>query len=118
MRLKLSKDLIWFFLIAMVSMVSAQSNNNTSTGKDFTYIDTHNHLSGGPMRRSDYSGATRNALAEMDELGIQKIFIMPPPFSPGHRGIFEIDDFLPVTGKYPERISILGGCGSLNVMIH
>jgi len=118
MSLKLSKHLVGFFLIAMVSMVSAQSNNNTSTGRDIAYIDTHNHLSGGPIWRSDYPGAIRNALAEMNELGIQKICIMPPPFSPGHRGIFEIDDFLPVTVKYPERISILGGGGSLNVMIH
>lgn len=70
MSLKLSKHLILFFVLAMVSIVSAQSNNNTRTGRDTAYIDTHNHLSGGPMWRSDYSGATRNALAEMDELGI------------------------------------------------
>ncbi len=118
MNLKLLKHPTCIFLIAMAAMVSAQSNNNTSTGRDITYIDTHNHISGGSMRYSDYSGAIRKTLEKMDELGIQKIFIMPPPFSPGQRGIFEIDDFLPVIGKYPERIAILGGGGSLNVMIH
>jgi hypothetical protein len=118
MSLRLPQHLIWLILIAMVSMASAQSNNHPSTGRDITYIDTHNHLSGGPMWRSDYSGAIRNALAEMDALGIQKIFTMPPPFSPGHPGMFEIDDFRHITGKYPERMAILGGGGSLNVMIH
>ena len=54
----------------------------------------------------------------MDELGIRKIFIMPPPFSPGHRGLFDMDDLLPVARKYSDRIAVLGGGGSLNVMIH
>ena len=87
-------------------------------GTDIAYIDAHNHLSGGPGFRSDFPGAARNALAKMDELGIRKIFIMPPPFSPGHRGVFDMDDLLPFAGKYPDRIAVLGGGGSLNVMIH
>lgn len=118
MSLKLSKHLILFFLIGMASVVSAQSNNNPGTGRDITYIDTHNHLSGGPMWRSDFLGPTRVALSKIDELGIQKIFLMPPPFSSGQEGMFDIDDLLSAAGKYPERMAILGGGGSLNVMIH
>ena len=96
----------------------AEPLGKSAPGTDFAYIDVHNHLSGGPPQRTDYFGAARNALAQMNELGIKKIIIMPPPFSPGHRGLFEIDDLFPVVRSAPDRIAVLGGGGSLNVMIH
>ena len=116
--------LIFFFLgfeTTKDSLAQAPSSGplgKSVPGTEIAYIDAHNHLSGGPDWRSDYLAAARSALAEMDELGIRKIFIMPPPFSPGHRGIFDINDLLPAARKYPDRIAILGGGGSLNVMIH
>ena len=117
--------LLLFFLMGFeISKEShAQPSSIGSLGKsisetDIVYIDAHNHLSGGPGIRSDFPGAVHNALAEMDKLGIRKIFIMPPPFSPGHRGLFDLDDLISFAKEYPARIAVLGGGGSLNVMIH
>ncbi|MFH1323436.1 MAG: hypothetical protein ABIH80_06390, partial [Methanobacteriota archaeon] len=41
----------------------AETLGKSATVTDFAYIDVHNHLSGGPARRTDYFGAARNALA-------------------------------------------------------
>lgn len=101
-----------------VRQQSKEMSGKSLPGKDITYIDTHNHISGGQGFRPDYSGAVYSALATMDELGIRKIIIMPPPFSPGHRGIFDTDELLPFARKNPARIAVLGGGGILNVMIH
>ncbi len=87
-------------------------------GADIAYIDAHNHISGGQGFRPDFSGAVYSALATMKELGIGKIIIMPPPFSPAHRGIFDSDALLPFAAEHPDRIAVLGGGGTLNVMIH
>jgi predicted TIM-barrel fold metal-dependent hydrolase len=96
---------------------STELSEKKGIGTDVTtYIDAHNHLFGGG-RFPDYSGAVRSALARMDQLGIQKILVMPPPFSFGQRGIFDIDDFISVVKKYPDRIAFLGGGGSLNATI-
>lgn len=89
-------------------------------GTEIAYIDAHNHLSGGqggPGSGPDFSGAAGSALAKMDELSIEKIIVMPPPFSPGHKGIFDAEDLLPFSRKYPERLVVLGGGGTLNLII-
>jgi hypothetical protein len=39
----------------------------------------------------------------MDHLGIGRIIIMPPPFSMGHRGRFEVNALIPLKEKYPDR---------------
>lgn len=98
---------------------SPESPEKTAPAHEIAYIDAHNHLSGlgRPGFPSDFPGAARIALAEMDHLGIRKILVMPPPFSPGHRGLFDINDLVPVIHSYPDRIAALGGGGSLNVMI-
>lgn len=89
--------------------------------KGITYIDAHNHLAGrfGPPLRQvlDYEGAARAALREMDRFGIKKMVIMPPPFQPGHKMLYECDDFIEVVKKYPDRFVFLGGGGTLNVLI-
>ena len=86
------------------------------------YIDTHNHLFGQAPSPSgfleeDYDGAARVALAAMDKLGIRKMLIMPPPFTPdqGHR--YEADVFAGIVRRYPGRFGFLAGGGTLNVMI-
>lgn len=101
----------------------AQSSSTGPFGRSVSetktfYIDAHNHLSGGQGYRFDFAGAARMVLAEMDELGISQIILMPPPFSMGHRGLFEVNDLIPVVEKFPNRIAVLGGGGSLNIMIH
>lgn len=86
------------------------------------YIDTHNHLLGRFGSRSglqilDYEGAAQVALAKMNELGIERMLIMPPPFPPNHPNKYEMDDFVEVVRKYADRFGFLGGGGTLNPMI-
>lgn len=101
-----------------VQSPSSTPFSKSAPGKTTSYMDSHNHLSGGQGFRSDFSGAARLALAEMDDLDISKMIIMPPPFSPGHRGIFEANDLIPIAEKFPGRFGVLGGGGSLNILIH
>ena len=81
------------------------------------YIDGHNHLFGG-MQGQAYFRAARSALEKMDQLGIPKMIIMPPPRVPGQHGSFDVYDLFPVIRKNPDRFVCLGGGGTLNVMIH
>ena len=86
------------------------------------FIDTHNHLLGQygshpGMRQSDFEGAAWVALEAMKRLGVKKMFIMPPPFSPGHPGRYTFEDLAPIVKKYPGQFAFLGGGGTLNVMI-
>ncbi len=99
---------------------SVPGKSNLKSGA--TYIDVHNHLAGkimgGPSRgKSDYEGAARVALEMMDRLGIEILFIMPPPFQPNNPGVYDVEELMGVVGKHPGRFAVLGGGGSLNVMI-
>ncbi|MBT6341580.1 MAG: amidohydrolase family protein [Desulfobacula sp.] len=82
---------------------------------DFKFIDTHNHLHGG--RDGHYMAGAGLALKKMNQLGISKMIIMPPPGSPGHRGVVDINNLIPVIRSYPQRFALMGGGGDLNVMI-
>jgi hypothetical protein len=76
------------------------------------WIDVHAHLVG---ERGDYRGAVAAALTAMDEAGIVKMMIMPPPHVSGHQ-MWDIDDVLP-TLTPRARFAVLGGGGLLNPMI-
>lgn len=111
--------LFWLGLeTAQESKAQPRSAEPAGKSNHTLYIDAHNHLSGGQGFRSDFSGAARIALAEMVELGIGRMIVMPPPFSPGHRGIFEAHDLIRIAEEFPDRFAVLGGGGSLNLMIH
>ena len=85
------------------------------------YIDAHNHLVGQFRSRSgpaaDYHGAAEITLAKMNALGIKKMIIMPPPFSPNHHGIYDLEHLADIVKKYPDRFAFLGGGETLNVII-
>jgi len=86
------------------------------------FIDAHNHLVGRYVSRPgthemDYEGAARVALDAMNRLGIKKMFIMPPPFSPNHPNRYTFEDLIGIVKKYPGRFAFLGGGGTLNVII-
>ncbi|MEW6668896.1 MAG: amidohydrolase family protein [Thermodesulfobacteriota bacterium] len=88
------------------------------TGSGKLYIDTHNHLFGGARRNEDYVGAGNSAVAVMDRLGIQRMFIMPPPLSADHPVALDVEELVPAVRKHPGRFAVLGGGGTLNRMIH
>lgn len=85
------------------------------------YVDTHAHLDGKYFARGsfqkDYDGAAQVALSTMDNLGIDKTLLMPPPFAPGQRQVYDYAELAEVARKNPERFAFLGGGGSLNPMI-
>lgn len=88
-----------------------------------SYIDGHNHLHGqipsrGGREELDYEGAARVALATMDQFGITRMIIMPPPFIAQQRGIYDYGDLIGVVKKHPDRFAFFGGGGTLNAMIH
>lgn len=82
------------------------------------FIDAHSHLHGRlPAGKADYDGAVETALKRMDELGISKAIVMPPPMPENFPRHYEYEDFLPALKKHAGRFAFLGGGGSLNVMI-
>jgi hypothetical protein len=111
------KTIFVLFISFFLGATTIQGQTASSIPR-ISYIDAHNHLSGGSAHQSDFSSAAIIALREMDHLGIGRIIIMPPPFSFGHRGRFEVHALIPLKEKYPDRIAVLGGGGSLNIMIH
>jgi predicted TIM-barrel fold metal-dependent hydrolase len=110
-----------FFVIVCFGFIIANVVSLTAEPEETKYIDAHNHLMGrfGPPGRQilDYEGAAQVALAAMDRYNIKKMLVMPPPFQPDNRNLYECDDFLDIVKKYPDRFAFLGGGGTLNVMI-
>lgn len=86
-----------------------------------TYIDVHCHIHGqtGP-NQFDFATAASGAIEYMDKWKIDKMIVMPPPFTnqssqDGKR--YEIDDMVAVLSQYPGRFCFLGGGEDLNKMI-
>jgi hypothetical protein len=110
-------------LFICVSFSTLHSQPQEGSTKGIAYIDCHNHLAGrygSPegVEGQDYEGAARLALSSMDQFGITKMIIMPPPFAPQSPHIYDYTDLTPVVKKHPDRFAFLGGGGTLNVMIH
>lgn len=82
------------------------------------WIDVHVHLIGGRGARQDYAGAVSAALAVMDEAGIRKMLVMPPPQVYVQQSPYDYDSFIEPLKRYPARFAFLGGGGSLNSMLH
>ncbi|MBI5574291.1 MAG: amidohydrolase family protein [Elusimicrobia bacterium] len=117
-----------FFIFQLLGLLVFLMNNLLSrpfpknSAPPLTVIDVHSHLFGRITNNNgitfkDYEGAVENALSKMDKSGIKKMLIMPPPFPPEHKDIYEYDEFKEVLNKYPERFGFLGGGGTLNVML-
>lgn len=106
------------------------------------FIDVHMHFSNqlksgqrgerrGPGRRSrqgrqgpepfseeDFVACADNMIAEMDRHGFQRVIVMPQPRTSGQPGFYAYEQILPAVRKYPDRLSLGGGGGTLNSMIH
>ena len=93
----------------------------TAAHAQIPYIDTHAHLHGliegkGPAM-TDWDGAAQLALKTMDELGIAKTIVMPPPFTSQHRGRYAAETLKAVAQSYSGRFAFLAGGDSLSPMI-
>lgn len=108
-------------------IASALTCTANTIADPFPIIDTHTHintLSSGSFGRgaaagsTDFSAALSAAMDRMDKAGIQRGFFLPPPSAPGARNKYEIDALSFAIKKYPGRVSLIGGGGSINGMIH
>jgi hypothetical protein len=71
------------------------------------------HVIGGPQRQ--FAQAVEIAVAEMDQRGIAKAVVFPPPYPrPGP----DYPAYVPELQRYPGRFGFLGGGGFLNPMLH
>lgn len=81
------------------------------------WIDVHVHPIGGRGRLPDYSSAVGAAVATMDEAGIKKMVLMPPPQVHETAPPFDYDSFVETVASHRTRLAFMGGGGSLNSML-
>lgn len=80
-------------------------------------IDTHAHIPGGGQRGTDFRGSLDAALGRMDQYGIGRSIVMPPPMVAGMPGAYDIESYSFAKQAYAGRILLGGGGSSLNAMI-
>jgi hypothetical protein len=69
------------------------------------------------MGQYNFEKPARIALGSMDATGVKFNLLMPMPQAVNQKLRLCLEDLLPIREKYPERFGVLGGGGSLNVMI-
>ncbi len=76
------------------------------------YIDVHTHLD-----ETNVEGSMQAAIRDMPQENLARIVFMPSPFTLADANRFDIERLLPGAKKYPGKIYLLGGGGTLNPMI-
>ncbi|MBI2992451.1 MAG: amidohydrolase family protein, partial [Deltaproteobacteria bacterium] len=104
-------------LLRLSVLTAAGAASSVASGGRVEWIDVHTHLVVGRSGGRDYDGAVEAALAAMEEAGIRKMVLMPPPQVSGMPGNHDYDHFVEIVKRYPARLAFLGGGGSLNPML-
>lgn len=113
------KFLVLFGLVAALvdtdSFLAARCPRGQDRGDDGipVFVDAHTHLDPADPRR-----AVQAALQTMTIEYAAKIIIMPPPFAAEDPGRYDADLILPYVQPYEGKLAVLGGGGTLNIMIH
>lgn len=76
------------------------------------YMDVHTHLD-----ETDVDGSMQSAIRAMPEENLARIVFMPSPFTLADANRFDVERLLSGAKKYPGKIYVLGGGGTLNPMI-
>ncbi len=88
-------------------------------GPVVSWIDVHTHPAASVRKDSlDFAGALRVALEAMESSPLSRVILMPTPQGKVLRGQWDLENFLPAARKNPGRFAVMGGGGSLNLMIH
>lgn len=66
----------------------------------------------------DFIECADHMIQLMDQYGVEKALVMPQPRIEGQPGFYEYKQILPALEKYPDRLFLGGGGGTLNSMIH
>lgn len=98
------------------------NKQSVNLSDELIFVDTHNHIVGwkgkGAKLRYDYKDSLSNIMTSMDQAGVKISLIMPMPQSlESEDRRLSLDDLLPIKEKYSDRFCLIGGGGSLNVMI-
>ena len=76
------------------------------------YVEAHTHFDD-----KDPEGSVRSALAALGRQNAAKIFFLTLPDTFDRPGTYDAEVLLPTAKKYPGKLAVLGGGGSLNPMI-
>jgi predicted TIM-barrel fold metal-dependent hydrolase len=76
------------------------------------YIEAHTHFD-----NNDIAGSVRTALAGLDRQNAAMILFQMPPDTFDHPGHYDAEAMLAEAKKYPGKLGVLGGGGTLNAMI-
>jgi predicted TIM-barrel fold metal-dependent hydrolase len=76
------------------------------------YVEAHTHFDD-----KDPEGTVRSALAALGRQNATGIFLLMPPDTFDHPGHYDAEVILPAAKKYPGKLRVLGGGGTLNAMI-
>ena len=112
-----------FFPVAIALMVAGCSKSSggatASSGFSDCGVDIHQHLNTAPNPAA-YLDYARTLVGLMDQVGIRKSIIMPPPSSSDSSAgaHYAYTDIIPAANSQPGRLAISGGGGILNSMIH
>jgi predicted TIM-barrel fold metal-dependent hydrolase len=95
---------------------AAQAGDSSAAHKPVAtlspYIDVHTHLD-----ETNVEGSMQAAIHDMPGENLAKIVFMPSPFTLADANRFDVERLLPGAKKYPGKIYLLGGGGTLNPMI-
>lgn len=69
------------------------------------------------MGQYNFEEQARIALEAMDASGVKLNLLLPMPQAANQETRLHAEDLLPIVKKYPNRFAVLGGGGSLNVLI-
>ena len=95
-----------------------ESSPPAGESTELIYVDTHNHLVGQRAKgKLNLEKSSRIALETMDATGVKLNLLMPMPQAVNQKLRLYVEDLLPIRETYPNRFAVLGGGGSLNVMI-
>ena len=107
-------------LLRSVNSPTSPSHHIQHTGVSVppSYVDTHNHLVGKRvMGTINFTKAVQSVLAAMDSAGVKTCLLLPMPQTVNQKLRLTFEDLSPIREKYPDRFGLLGGGGTLNVMI-
>jgi predicted TIM-barrel fold metal-dependent hydrolase len=108
-------------LVGVLCVVAAQSSSaqNSSASQKLKpvaalspYIDVHTHLD-----ETNIGGSMQAAIDAMPQENLAKIIFMPSPFTLADSNRFDVEQLLAGAKKYPGKIYVLGGGGTLNPML-
>jgi predicted TIM-barrel fold metal-dependent hydrolase len=109
---------VMLLLTAFLCVVAAQTNSGQSSSASqkpvaalSPFIDVHTHLD-----ETNVDGSMQAAINAMSQENLAKIVFMPSPFTLADANRFDVERLLPAA-KYPGKIYLLGGGGTLNPML-